>query len=177
MPPQPSAPQAHTPRNALTHTQTQNTLQTSPVTQNKQQSLIRTDTNLSTQPFIPASDTQPVSSSQQQHVPRSANGEVVKCSNQSIKSSAMDEWLCFCCKQPGHLKKDFPVLPYCSKCRTRGHIPAKCPSKQQTNRPTQEGHEFRKEERNQNHEAHREEWSNRCLHCTGDHQSHDCPTR
>ena len=89
---------------------------------------------------------------------------------------------CFWCKQPGHLKKDCPEQPYCSRCRTRGHVPARYPSKQQGNRPDQEGNI-------QNQRTHREEYkrlqdqpqfahiNNRCLHCAGDHQSHDCSTR
>ena len=31
--------------------------------------------------------------------------------------------------QPGHLKKDCPLGPYCSCCDTRGHIPVNCPTK------------------------------------------------
>ena len=60
--------------------------------------------------------------------------------------------------------------------------PARCLSKQQDNRPTQE-------ENSQNQRTHREEHkrsqdqpqfshiNNQCLHCAGDHQSHDCPMR
>ena len=142
VPPQPPAPQTHIPNNIHPHSQTQNTLQSSPVTQHKQKLTLRTDTNPSTQPFIPAAETQPVSSSPQQHVPKSANGEGVKCSKQQNRSSTPDERLCFHCKQPGHLMKDCPEQPYCSKCRTRGCVPAKCPSKYQGNRSTYEGHKF-----------------------------------
>ena len=61
-------------------------------------------------------------------------------------------------------------------------MPTRCPSKQQSNRPTQE-------ENSQNQRTHREECkrsqdqpqflhiNNRCLHCASNHQSHDCPTR
>ena len=113
----------------------------------------------------------------------------MKSSKQENRSSAPDGQLCFCCKQPGHLKKDCPEQPYCSKCRTRGHIPAKFPSKQQGNRPTHDGHKFQEEVRNKSHKTRREEWErsqdqpkflqkdNRCLHCAGDHETHDCPTR
>ena len=34
-------------------------------------------------------------------------------------SNAPGGRLCFQCKQLGHLKKDCPELPYCSKCKTR----------------------------------------------------------
>ena len=52
-----------------------------------------------------------------------------------------DERLCFYCNQPGHLKRNCSELPYCSKCRTRGHTPDKCTSKPQQNGPTHEATE------------------------------------
>ena len=125
MPPQPATPQSHKPDNIQPHTQIQETLQSSPTTQSIQQSPIRTNTNLATQPFIPAAEThQSMSSSPLQHIPKSANGEGVKSSKPENRSSAPGGRLCFHHKQPGHLKKDCPEQPYCSKCRTRGHIPA-----------------------------------------------------
>ena len=188
VPPQPATPQSHNSNNTHPHTQSQKTPQSSPTTQSKQQSPIRTNANPATQPFIPAAEThQSMSSSPLQHIPKSANGERVKSSKPESRSSAPDGRLCFCCKQPGHLKKDCPEQLYCSKCRTRGHIPARCPSKQQENRPNYERHW--EEAKGQSHETHREEWkrsqdqpqfshkNNRCLHCTGNYQTHDCPTR
>ena len=183
VPPQPATPQSLNSNNTPTHTQPKRTPQSSPTTQPKQQSPIGTNTNLATQPSIPAAEThQPVSSSPPQHIPRSVNGEGVKNSKPATRSNATDGQLCFRCKQPGHLKKDCPEQPYCSRCRTRGHVPTRCPSKQQGNRPNQE-------ENSQSHETHREEQkrsqdqpqfshiNNRCLHCAGNHQSHDCPMR
>ena len=37
-----------------------------------------------------------------------------------------EERLCFYCNQLGHLKRNCPEIPYCSKCRTRGHTPDRC---------------------------------------------------
>ena len=143
VPPQPATPQSHNSNNIHSHTQPLKTPQSSPTTQSKQQSPIRTNTNPATQPSIPASEThESVSSSPSQCIPKSANGEGVKSSKPESRSSAPDGRLCFHCKQPGHLKKGCPEQLYCSKCRTGGHVPTRCPSKQQGNKPNYEGHKF-----------------------------------
>ena len=91
MPPQPATPQSHNSNNTPLHTQPQKTPQSSPTTPPKQQSPIGTNTNLATQPCIPAAEThQPVSSSPLQHIPKSANGEGVKSSKPESRSSAPD---------------------------------------------------------------------------------------
>ena len=138
---------------------------------------------MATQPSIPTAKThQPASSSPLQHIPKSANGEGVKNSKSLTRPNTTDGRLCFRCKQPGHLKKDSLKQPYCSRCRTRGHVPASCPSKQQGNRPTQE-------ENSLSQGTHREECkrsqdqpqflhiNNRCVHCASNHQSHNCAMR
>ena len=71
--------------NTPEHDQSNKTPQPSSPTQPKQQSPIGTNVNLSTQPFIPAAETQPVSSSPQQNIPKSANGEGVKCHKQQTR--------------------------------------------------------------------------------------------
>ena len=99
--------------------------------------------NLLAKPFIPAAAApQNVHSSPQQNIPKSTNGEGVIRSRQHGKSKGQDKQLCFCCKQPGHLKRNCPELLYCSKCKTKGHVPTKCPTKQQDAEQAPEGHEF-----------------------------------
>ena len=90
MPPQPSTLQSPNPSNTPTHAQynktshTYKTPQPSSPTQPKQQSTVTTDVNQSTQPFIPAAEIQPVSSTPQQNLPKLANGEGVKHSKQQM---------------------------------------------------------------------------------------------
>ena len=91
VPPQPATPQLHNSDNIHSHTQPQDTPQSSPTTQSTQQSPIRTNTNLPTQPFIPAAEThKSMSSSPLQHIPKSVNGEGVKSSKPESRSSAPD---------------------------------------------------------------------------------------
>ena len=91
VPPQPATPQSHNSDNIHLHTQPQKTPESSPTTPSKQQSPIRTNTNLANQPFIPAAEThQSMSSSPSQHVPKSVNGEGVKSNKTESRSSAPD---------------------------------------------------------------------------------------
>ena len=102
-----------------------------------------------------------------------------------MKSSTPDGRMCFRCKQPKHLKKESPEQPYCSRCCTRGHIPVKCPTKNQGNQQQDETCK----NCNQQMDERRENWkraqdqpqfsnpNNRCLHCADDHGSCDCPMR
>ena len=109
------------------------TPQTSP---NEQQSPIRMQTNPLSQHSITASEAV-VPDTLEQKIPKSINVEGVKNSRKQVTTSttnAQDSRLCFRCKQPGPLKKGCPKLPYCSKCRTQGHNPAKYPTKQQDGR-------------------------------------------
>ena len=160
------------------------TPQTSPT---EQQSPIRTQNNPLFQNSISAPEAT-VPDTPEEKIPKSLNGEGVKNSWKQATTSTIntqDSRLCFRCKQPGHLKKDCPELPYCSKCRTRGHIPAKCLTKQQDNRQQDE----RLESTDERCKTWREDWKkaqdrpqfsnriNKCLNCTGDHRTYDCPTR
>ena len=150
------------------------TPQTSPT---DQQSPVRTRNNSLSQNSIPAPEAT-VLYTPEEKIPKSLNGEGVKNSRKQATTSTtatQDSGLCFRCKQ----------LPYCSKCRTRGHIPVKCPTKQQDNRWQDERHESS----NERCKTHRENWkksqdrpqfsnkTNKCLNCAGDHGTRDCPAR
>ena len=81
--------------------------------------------NPSAQPFIPAADAQ-----QNTAVPNPQEPKVLKSKDgKGVKNGGPDNHLCFCCGQPGHLKKDCPLGPYYSHCNTRGHTPANFPNK------------------------------------------------
>ena len=77
---------------------------------------VKNNVNTPTQPSIPDEEAQ--------CVPKLTNGNQVKHSKPQPRQK--DERLCFYCNQPGHLKRNCPEFPYCSKCRTRGHTPDKC---------------------------------------------------
>ena len=120
-------PSQHTPPQLFVHSQPQPrhptpTHHTSPKPHKPQDihhSPVKTDINPPTQP--------PISDEEQQHVPKLTNGSQVKHSKPQPRQQ--DECLCFYCNQLGHLKRNCPKIPYCSKCRTRGHTPDRCTSK------------------------------------------------
>ena len=134
--------------------------------QDIQHSPVKTNVNPPTQP--------PISDEEQQRVPKSTNGSQVKCSKPQPRPQ--DERLCFYCNQPGHLKRNCPKIPYCSKCRTRGHTLDKCTSKPQCNGHTRETGESRNQWRRNQDLPQFSNHHNRCLQCAGDHQTKDCAT-
>ena len=98
----------------------------------------------------------------------------MKCSKQQLRQQ--EERLCFYCNQPGHLKRNCPEIPYCSKCRTRGHAPDRCTSKPQRNRHTHQTGESRDQQKRNEDLPQFSSRYNRCLHCAGDHQTANCTT-
>ena len=167
------APSSHTPPQLFVHSQHQPKIPTpthhtspKPHKQQIQQTPLKTNVNPPTQP--------PISDEEQQRVPKSTTGSQVKCSKQQPRQQ--EECLCFCCNELGHLKRNCPKIPYCSKCRTRGHAPDRCTSKPQRNRHTHQTGESRDQQKRNEDLPQFSSRHNRCLHCAGDHQTANCTT-
>ena len=128
--------------------------------------------NLSAHPFIAAAEAQQtntVPNIQEPKVPKYVDGK-------GVKNGGPDGHLCFCCRQPGHLKKDCPLGLYCSCCDTRGDTPVKCLNKKsQQQKEMHESVNWQPEERCENWKKVQDQPQylnpeNKCLHCTGDHR-------
>ena len=70
---------------------------------------------------------------------------------------------CWKCKQPGHLKCDYPMPPFCVKCRQEGHLPYKC--LQQNNRNNSSTTQMQTTVN-----PHFSNIRNKCIHCGGEHK-------
>ena len=167
------APSSHTPLQPFVHSQHQPKIPTpthhtspKPHKQQIQQTPLKTNVNPPIQP--------PISNEEEQRVPKLTNSSQVKHSKQQPRQQ--DERLCFYCNQLGHLKRNCPEIPYCSKCRTRGHAPDRCTSKPQKNRHTRQTGESRDQQKRNEDLPQFSSRHNRCLHCAGDHQTAICTT-
>ena len=167
------APSSHTPPQPFVHSQHQPKIHTpthhtspKPHKQQIQQTPLKTNVNLPTQP--------PILDEEQQRVPKLTNGSQVKRSKQQPRQQ--EECLCFYCNQPGHLKRNCPEIPYCSKCRMRGYALDRCTSKPQRNRHTRQTGESRDQQKRNEDLPQFSSRHNRCLHCAGDHQTANCTT-
>ena len=152
----PDAPSSQTPPQTFTTshqpqfpTKTQHT---SP-SPHKQHTPSKTNIDQSSQSSIAGED--------QQCVPKSADGTRVKRSKQQPRQP--DERRCFHCNLPGQLKRNCPKIPYCSKCRTKGHTQDRCINRPQKTRHTPPaGQQKRKDDLPQFSSHH-----NKCLQCAG----------
>ena len=108
----------------------------------------------------------------QQRVPKSADGTQVKCSKQQPRQP--DECLCFHCNLPGHSKRNCPEIPYCSKCRTKGHTQDRCTNKSQRTRHAHQAGEPRDQQKRNDDLPQFSSHHNKCLQCAGDHQTTNC---
>ena len=165
------APSSHTLPQPFVHSQHQPKIPTptqrtspKPHKQQIQQTPVKTNANQPTQPSISDED--------QQRVPKSTNSSQVKCSKQQPRQQ--DERLCFYCNLLGHLKRSCPEIPYCSKCRTRGHTQDKCTNNSQRNRHTCQAGESRDQQKRNKDLPQFSSCHNRCLQCAGDHQTTNC---
>ena len=99
---------------------------------------------------------------------KSKNGQGVKQSK-SLPADKPDI-TCWRCKQPGHLKRDCPMPPFCVKCRQEGHLPYKC--LQQNNRNDSSTTQVQTMV-----DPHFSNVRNKCIHCGGEHEPAVCPTK
>ena len=140
------------------------TQHTSPNPQ-KQHTPSKTNINPSLQSFI---------TGDHKRVPKSADGTRVKRSKQQHRQP--DEHLCFHCNLPGHLKRYCPKIPYCSICRTKGHMQDRCMNRQNT-RHTHPAGETRDQHKRKNDLPQSSSHINMCLQCGGDHHTTNCTQR
>ena len=124
----------------------------------------KTNINLSLQSFITGED--------HKRVPKSADGTWVKHSKQQHRQP--DEHLCFHCNLPGHLKRYCPKIPYCSTCRTKGHMQDRCMNRQQNTRRTHPAGKTRDQHKRKDDLLQSSSHVNMCLQCGGDHHTANC---
>ena len=162
------APSSQAPPQTFTSHHSQpptNTQHTSPSPHNQHMNTpSKTNIDQSSQSSIAGED--------QQRVPKSADGTQVKCSKQQPRQP--DEHLCFHCNLPGHLKRSCPKIPYCSKCRTKGHTQDRCTNRPQRIRHTHPAGKPRDQQKRKDNLPQFSSHHNKCLQCAGDHQTTNC---
>ena len=99
---------------------------------------------------------------------KSKNGQGVKQSK-SLPADKPDI-TCWRCKQPGHLKHNCPMPPFCVKCTQEGHLPYKCPQQNKRNDSSTTQVQTTVDPCFSN-------IMNKCILCGGEHEPALCPMR
>ena len=99
---------------------------------------------------------------------KSKNGQGIKQSK-SLPADKPDI-TCWRCKQPGHLKHNHPMPPFCVKCRQEGHLPYKCLQQNRRNDSSITQVQTTVDPRFSN-------IRNKCIHCGSEHVPALCPMR
>ena len=73
--------------------------------------------------------------------------------------------ICWNCGEAGHLKRNCPNPPYCSKCKQKDHLPIKRPLKRKRKVTSQTPQKAQQTSVDQRFSKVR----NKCIHCRGDH--------
>ena len=81
--------------------------------------------------------------------------------------------ICWNCGEVGHRRHNCQNPPYCSKCKQKGHLPAKCPLKGKRNETSQLPQKVQQTSVDQRFSSIR----NKCIHRGGDHAPDLCPTK
>ena len=108
---------------------------------------------------------------------KSANRQGVKqtpsASSSTLTSTGKSGPIYWNCGEAGHLKRNCPNPPHCSKCKQKGHLPMKCPLKGKRKETSQMSQKAQQTSVDQRFSSTR----NKCIHCGGDHASGTCLTR
>ena len=108
---------------------------------------------------------------------KSSNKQGVKQSSSESSAASTSTGksgpICWNCGEVGHRRHNCQNPSYCSKCKQKGHLPMKCPSKGKRNEKSQMPQKGQQTSVDPRFSSIR----NKCIHCGGDHTPGSCPTK